>query len=284
VGLSLDPPPDKVASAKDPFFSIDQDVGSVLDTLIRFGYNVLTDESPRFRPLQNTERILAKGAGLEPPASWPIHPWNSVGGDDILVWTGAANHHGPGKDLPVIKARGIVPATPEAVMDLLLDSSRVGEYNKMSQGRSDLLYLQQGLNTTAAESDYGIAGEAKIIQALNRPPVIRRNIEMMTLIYARAIAKDSSSSGSNSSYISVSRSVWEDETGVAKTAKDTVRSEMLLGVTLAREVKTSDGQCHCELTTITHVQTSAVPEMLAKRMAPSHAVGYIKEIQQIFLK
>ena len=71
---------------------------------------------------------------------------------------------------------------------------------------------------------------------------------MMTLIYARAIAKDSSSSGSNSSYISVSRSVWEDETGVAKTAKDTVRSEMLLGVTLAREVKTSDGQCHCELT------------------------------------
>jgi hypothetical protein len=147
-------PPDPVKSAKDAFFSIDRGMGSVLDALIRFGHDIVTDESERLRPMQNTERLLAKTAGQEPPESWPVRPWHITSGSDILVWRGSTHHPGPRKDLPVIKARGIVPATPELVMGLLLDSSRVAEYNKMSQGREDLLFLQKGLHTSAADSDY----------------------------------------------------------------------------------------------------------------------------------
>lgn len=279
---ALCPPDDANGTSLETFIAIDKDVGAVLDALIRYGYDIIVDEGDRFRPVQNTERLIAKTAGQTPPACWPIRPWHIASGSDILVWQGTTNIDGPGKNLPVIKARGIVEASPELVLDLLMDSSRVGEYNKMSQGRSDLLYLQQGVHKTAQESEYNIAGEAKIIRALNRPPVIRRNIEMMTLIYARPLFEEQT--GSSKGFISVSRSVWEDETGVASTANDTIRSEMLLGVNLLREVLATDGQCHCELTTITHVHTTAVPEMLAKRMAPSHAVGYIKEIQSVFSK
>jgi hypothetical protein len=38
----------------------------------------------------------------------------------------------------------------------------------------------------------------------------------------------------------------------------------------------------CELTTITHVYSPGVPEMLAKRMAPGSAAGLIREIQEQF--
>jgi hypothetical protein len=275
LGAWLSPPPD---ASREEWFNIDSDIGAVLDALIRFGYSVVTDESERFAPVQNTARLLEMTAGQDISPSWPIRPWHQACGNDILVWQGTAHHHGPGKHLPLIKARGIIPASPETLIDLLLDSSRVREYNKMSQGRTDLLYLQKGVHTTAAESAFNIAGEAKIMRSLNRPPVIRRNIEMISLTYARPLEV----AGPCQSYVIVSRSVWEDGTGLPKSSNDTVRSEMHLGVNLLRPVESPNGGCFCELTTITHVQTSAVPELLAKRMAPSHAAGYIKEIQSIF--
>jgi hypothetical protein len=144
--------PDQRRHANDAFFSIDQGVGSVLDALIRYGYEVITDESKRFRPLQNTQRILSKTAGQIPPESWPVKPWHMTSGRKVLVWQGSSHQSGPGKDLPVTKARGIVRSTPELVMSLLLDSSRVSEYNKMSKGRKDLLFLQKGLHTSASDS------------------------------------------------------------------------------------------------------------------------------------
>jgi hypothetical protein len=270
--------PNQCRNAKDVFFSIDQGVGSVLDALIQFGYEVITDESKRFRPMHNTERILSKTAGQRPRESWPVNPWHMTSGSDILVWQGSSLQSGPGKDLPVTKARGIVRSTPELVMGLLLDSSRVSEYNKMSKGRKDILFLQKGLHTSVSDSDFGITGEAKIVQALNKPPLIKRNIEMLTLIYARMLPD----SNPLKSYICVSRSVWEDETGQAKTSTESIRSEMLLGVSLLRAIEAADGVCHTEITTVTHVQTSAVPEALSTRMAPSQAVAYIKEIQSVF--
>jgi hypothetical protein len=213
--------PDQRRHANDAFFSIDQGVGSVLNALIRYGYEVITDESERFRPLQNTERILSKTAGQAPPESWPVKPWHMTSGRKVLVWQGSSLQSGPGKDLPVTKARGIVRSAPELVMSLLLDSSRVSEYNKMSKGRKDLLFLQQKrLHTSASDSDYGIPGEAKIVQALNKPPLIKRNIEMLALIYTRMLPGNTIPL---KSYTCVSRSVWEDESRQAKTSTESIR-------------------------------------------------------------
>jgi hypothetical protein len=64
----------------------------------------------------------------------------------------------------------------------------------------------------------------------------------------------------------------------------TLRSEMLLGVHLCRPVRVADADdCPwCELTSVTHVVPSGVPEYLAKRMAPANAAAALECIQSHF--
>jgi hypothetical protein len=162
-----------------------------------------------------------------------------------------------------------------------MDSSRVGEYNKMSQGRNDILYIQKGIDTTADESDYGIPGEAKIVKSLNKPPLIRRKIEMLSMIYARRLEQQADG------YLVVSRSVWEDSSATTPQSleKDTVRSEILLGVNIFRPVVGPLGTQYCEMTTITHTHTSGVvPDALLRKMGPGQAAKFLEEIQAIFSK
>jgi hypothetical protein len=268
----------KTRDARELFF-IDHDIKTVLDALTQVGYAIATDESGRFVPVQNTAGLLAKSRPPVDP-SWPVQPWQSVGGSDTLVWIGNAGHKGPGHDLPVVKARGNIPAAPRKVIGLIMDSSRVKEYNKMAQGRKDLVVLQEGIDTPRQGSDHCIAGEAKIVQSLNKPPLIRRSIEMLSLLHARKL---DGSGNAGHSYIAVSRSVWEDAAGTTKESKDSVRGEMLLGVNLLRAIPGSkEDEIHCELTTISHVHTTAVPQMLAQKMAPQHAVNFINSIRSLF--
>jgi hypothetical protein len=92
-------------------------------------------------------------------------------------------------------------------------------------------------------------------------------------------------------YMIVSRSVWEDDSNVLQSSQqlpsknhqhnrfysDRIRSEMLLGVQLLRPC--AEG---CEVTTITHVYSPGVPEMMAKNAAPSNATQWIRDIQALF--
>jgi START domain len=166
------------------------------------------------------------------------------------------------------KARAIICTAPRHVVELVMDSSHVGEYNKMSQGRNDILYIQRGIDTTADKSEYGIPGEAKIVKSLNKPPLIRRKIEMLSLIYARRLEQQADG------YLVVSRSVWEDPSATIpqSLAKDTVRSEILLGVNLFRPIVGPAGIQYCEMTTITHTHASGVvPDALLRKMGAGQA-------------
>ena len=261
--------------AKDMFF-LDNDVNTVLQALAKFGYDLATDESKRFVPALNTEKLLSQYT-IKVDPSWPLQPWQAAHGKDVLVWTGCVDHNGHGCDLPVIKSRAIIPTTPRQVLELVMDSSRATEYNKMSQGRKDVIVLQKGIDTSAEESDYGIAGEAKIIKSLNKPPLIRRSIEMLSLIYARPLENADG-------YLAVNRSVWEDSSATPKTSKDTVRSEILLGVNIFRPVQGPNKEQYCELTTITHAHTSVVPDALARKMGPTQAATFMRDLQMIFSK
>jgi hypothetical protein len=277
-----------LGSCVEDLFYIDNDVSTVLSALAQFGHALATDESERFIPALHTLKLLSQSTSLEPDQSWPIQPWHAAFGKHILVWTGTVGHNGHGCELPMIKARGIIPTAPRNVVELLMDSSRVGEYNKMSQGRRDVLYLQRGIDTTADESEYGIPGEAKIVKSLNKPPLIRRKIEVLTLIYARKLKEADG-------YLLVSRSVWENGRANGRPEsspmeKDTVRSEILLGVNIFRPVAGPEGgmqqqqqQQYCEMTTITHTHTSGViPDALLRKMGPSQAAKFMEEIQFIF--
>lgn len=275
-GSSLsDPLP---AVAKEMAF-LDDDVATVVTALARSGYDLVTDETDRFSPVLNTERLLAQAKPVATDPSWPVQPWHAPSGKDILVWIGCVDHDGHGCNIPMVKARGIIPTAPRNVVDLMLDSSRVGEYNNMSQGRHDVHVLQKGIDTTAEESELGIPGEAKIVKSLNKPPLIRTSIEMLSLIYAHHLEH-------SDGYLCVSRSVWEDSSASVKSApsKDTVRSEIFLGVNLFRPIPHENGQ-YCEMTTITHAHASGiVPGGLARKMGPSQAANFVRDIQGIFTK
>jgi hypothetical protein len=147
----------------------------------------------------------------------------------------------------------------------------------MSQGREDVQLIQEGIDTTVADSQYGFAGHCKITKSLNKPKLLPRTIEMLSLNYSQPLKN------APGSYMTVQRSVFEDDSGEHKgSTKHTIRSEMLLGVVLIRPV--DEAHQVCELTNITHVYSPGVPEMLAKRVAPTQAASMIRDIQNIFKK
>ena len=117
------------------------------------------------------------------------------------------------------------------------------------------------------------------------------NIENISLILSHPLVGEDFAA-SPGSYICVSRSVFEDDSGEHKCTSSTIRSEMLLGVMLIRPVTRDDhglkidgvDESFSELTTITHVYSPGVPEVLAKRAAPNSAAGMLKSIQSNFSK
>lgn len=236
---------------------------TIFDQLAKVGYDCATDEGPRWTALKETGRILANR---------DTSSWNHAEGNEILVWHGFFDHGGYGSDLPAVKARGNINTSARNLLDLLLDSTRVKEYNKMSQGRTDEFYFQKGIDSGPAK------GEAKIIRSLNKPPMIKP-IEMLSLLHAKKLDTDTEVQG----YLVVSRSVWETcdvppSKPTTTSSGGVTRSEMLLGVNLIRSVDASS----CEFTTVTHVSSSNVPMMIAKKVGLTAASNFIRDIQAIY--
>ena len=192
------------------------------------------------------------------------------------MWSGGVEHNGFGSDWPVVKARGIVQTSPLELTEFMLDSSKIKQYNKISQGREDFLVIQKGVHTTAEESDLGFPGDAKIIKSLTKPRILPKAIEMLSLMYSRPLPD------APGSYLTVIRSVFEDDSGEHKITRSTIRFEMMLGVILIRPVD-ADHKVS-EMTYIAHVYSPGVPEMLAKRAAPISSANMIKDVQAIFKK
>lgn len=135
-----------------------------------------------------------------------------------------------------------------------MDSEQLKRYNKMSQGRENVYVLQEGVDTPAEKSAFGLPGDVRIMRALNKPKLLPKTIEMLSLWYTKPVPD------APDAYMTVSRSVWENSTGTPKNNNNRIRSEMLLGVNLVRPCPEG-----CEFTTITHVFTPGVPEIMAKR-------------------
>lgn len=263
------------------FVFVDSDVAPILHKLCKLGYRIAVDESSRFNPTKDTERVLAKyktNTFVDNVVDeWPIPSWKAVHGTDILVWTGDIGHKGFGCDWPVVKARCLVETSPRSLIEFMMDSSRIKEYNKMSLGREDIVKIQEGLDTSEEESHFGFAGDCKIVRALNKPRMIPKTIETLSLTYSKPLTT------SPGSYMTVSRSIFEDDSGEHKSpSANTIRSEMLLGVTIYRPANADHSVT--EITNVTHVFSPGVPEMLARRVAPSSAYNMMKDIQTLFMQ
>jgi len=132
---------------------------------------------------------------------------------EVLVWKGRFRYTNPnsnsdqneeyyGMEIPLVRTHSIIPMSPYHLSKLLMDSSKVRTYNKMSLGRTDLVFVDKGGNDDdelssdesggwegkgGGDMDGGLDGEAKIVRNLTNPPMSKRNMELITFMHARRL-------------------------------------------------------------------------------------------------
>lgn len=246
----------------------------------------------------------------------------------VLVWIGKFMNkknskkdvvdEGYGSNLPLIKTVSVIPLSPKKFAELLMDSDKVQSYNKMSQGRKDIVVFQRGVDTQADSDDsaasgnimrstFALDGEAKIVRNVSKPPLSKKLMEFVTLMYARRLKVDdnvsagyvgsSVSDADDKSYIVVTRAVsggrWGGPSGTSEGVKargganeasntdeeEMIRSEILLGVNLLRTIPGEPEKT--EVTAVTHVYSPSVPTMLAGTVGVKGAIDFVKDIRAL---
>ena len=261
----------------------DNELGPVMDALFDRGLQSAMDESDEWVPVRDTEKILAKRSTSSGEVDGPMGAWaNAASGNEVLVWSAPCSHEGHGSEYPLVKARGLIPTTASRVVELLLDSSRVKQYNKMSLGRTDEHYFSKGVDKPVRCLNTGIQGEAKIVRSKSQPPIIRKPVELRILLHARRLHAD----GEPPKYITIGRSVWETAEGKSEASDaSATRCEMLLSANLIRDLECDNEGSWCELTTITHAASpGGIPMSIGKRVGLVAAANYIRDIRNVFEK
>ena len=226
----------------------------------------------------------------------------------ILVWTGKFKSVGFGSDLPVVRTKSVLPLSPISFSKLLMDSSKIKLYNKISLGRTDEKIL--------FKNEY--SEEAKIVRNISKPPVSKRKLEFVTFMHSRrlrlgdvrkgilggGVASNVSNDGSTNDdigYLVVSRAVnggiWSEKRSSVKNKSSDqsntidddadgdetdkpLRCEILLGVNVIRSVPGHPNKC--EVTAITHVKSAKVPKILATKLGVSGAINFINDIRDVY--
>ena len=254
------------------FLQMDHYLIEIIQQLICVGFELAIDEGKRYTPTRDTARLVSQAPQIN-RNNWPIEPWTHACDNQVLVWTGRVSHAGFGHAWPVVKSRAVIHTSTKRVLEYLWDSSLVPLYNTLCQGRDDVYILQDDVEIKAPQSPYGFTGCAKIVRSLNKHRLLPKGIETKSLMYARPLEQH------KGSYILVSRSVWENDTATldAQAAKSVIRTEMLLGCTIMRAVDDET----CEMTQVTHAHLPGVPELLARRTAPSQCVSLMQALQSL---
>jgi len=271
----------------------------VVNALTQRALHCIVDDNTMWIPERSTERILSKYSPSDTTCtstSSSYHWYPVLDKSNILLWSGKFDSNIYGNDLPVIKARGFISCSPRALMDMLVDSSQVKEYNKISLGRTDEWVIHQGVDTPTAD---GTIGETKISRSTSKIPLIRKPIEFWTLMHARTLDPPTIPTPYHmKGYIVVTRSLWEDEDRVptmesrGSTMMDgnasTIRSEVLLSVNLIRAVvndrngEATERSNQCELTTMNHMYSPCAPSIGAKQLGLKAAYNFIRDLQTYF--
>ena len=260
-----------------------QGVDAVVDALFKIGFDSAMDDSDRWVPERTTERILSQrsqrmedGQTRGPMGNWS----NAACGDEVLVWTAQCGHDGYGSEYPMVRARGLIPTSSFDMIELLLDSERVKEYNKMSLGRQNEHFYANGVHNPSKCPKTNIHGVAKIVRSRSQPPVVRKPVELRLFLHARRLHSENEDEGAK--YLAISRSIWENEDGtVDPLATEATRCEMLLSVNLIRDVN-YNGEKWCEMTSLTHGVSPGIPIFIARKAALIAAEKYIKDIRAVF--
>lgn len=245
-----------------------------------------------WKPDKQTEEILRKH-GENGSESLTYALQNILPPDTVLVWKGkfdkSTNAHGG--DLPIIRTRGIVSGmSPKQMATLLLNSSQVTTYNKMSLGRKDILVFQKGIDSI--DESFG-DGETKIAINLTKPPLVNKKLEFQTMMHARKL-RPNECCPDDGGYIMVSRAVPDsadlnngssdnndvsDRNTSNKGKDDTLRSEILMGANLFRVIPGKPEST--DLTSVTHLYSPLVHPLVAGKVGMKGAIDFHKDMRSI---
>eukprot|EP00980_Cylindrotheca_fusiformis_P015141 scaffold4183_cov137-Cylindrotheca_fusiformis.AAC.4 len=270
-----DPPPGIESDEKEKWIALNNGGGDcspiapmAVDRLAAVGLTTSVNHS-MWVPDRSTEKLLKKGTASDwiqttfKPGAVSIgeHDYEK----DVLVWTGTFSHSYYGSDLPAIRVAGIVGMPANALLELLVDSSRVKEYNKLSLGREDLVVFQDSLHQN------GPFGRSitKVMKSASKPPMIRKHMVFVSVLHAKELED-------GSGYLIVTRAVHhpDDE---STCAANVIKSEILMGVNLIRKIEGCDDRCL--MINVNHIRSPMVPMMVAKKLGVSAAIGFVNDIR-----
>jgi len=147
------PPPGVQFHIDENWVCLDNGKGShspiapqAVDALVAMGYRAACDPM-MWTPVAKTRKYMTeKGLRFDDiPVPGPMDEGEGGAGDSTcLVWSGKFPHKYHGHEQPAVRSQGIVNMSPEDLVDLLMDSQRVSEYNKSSIGREDEVILSDG--------------------------------------------------------------------------------------------------------------------------------------------
>jgi len=289
---SSEPPPGMTLDPQERWVALDDGTGKhapiaphAIRALCQRGLDSCLDESMWTLSDGKMAKLLESDNGGWYTRTWQRHGSYQLAETDmaldeqqhqqqVLVWTGTFQHGLYGSDLPAVRAAGWIDLAPDELLDLLVDSSRVQEYNKLSLGRTDELVLQATMHdtTTTAASPFG--GITKVVTSESRPPLLRKTLRFTSILHARELHD-------HSGYVLVTRAVTapaedhpNNNNGLA-----VVGGEILMGVNLIKRIEGCPNSCI--LITVNHIRSPLVPMMIAKRIGLTAAVNFMTDVRKV---
>jgi hypothetical protein len=274
---AVDPPPGVAHDPKEKWIALNDGDGShapiapmAMDRLANFGLITSMDHG-MWSPDGKTDRLLKKGQRSEwmketfKPGCVRL-PDPSTQESDVMVWSGNFKHGLYGSDLPAVRAAGVVNMSAKSLMALLVDSTRVKEYNKLSLGRTDLVSFQDDM-TVDGSFGHSIT---KVMKSENKPPLVRKTLVFVSILHAKELID-------GSGYLIVTRAVHHPE---EEGAANAIKSEILMGVNLIRKIEGAEDS-RCLMINVNHIRSPLIPMMIAKRIGVSAAVGFVNDIRSL---
>jgi hypothetical protein len=275
---SADPPPGVKHDPNEEWIALDDGDGShapiapyAIQALARFGFDTCMDNN-MWHVDAKTEKLL-KGNIIWSSLAWQAKgqitlPNEFTGETDVLVWSGNFVHGKYGSDLPCVRAAGIVNMSAKVLADLLADSTRTREYNKISCGRKDLLVLQ---DTMQEDGPFG-RSITKVMQSESRPPILRKTLQFTSILHAKELED-------GSGYLLVSRAVTHPNS-LALIDASILRSEILMGVNILKKIQGAEDS-RCLMINVNHIRSPMVPMMIAKKIGLSAAANFFTDIRAL---
>jgi hypothetical protein len=158
--------------------------------------------------------------------------------------------------------------SPGDLMEMLVDSSRVKEYNKLSLGRRDALVLQDDMSSSGGP----FGGITKVTKSETKPPLIRKTMQFTSILHAKLLDDDSG-------YLLVTRSVTDlSQRGQENEKKGMLESEILLSVNIMKKINGQENKCF--LTTMNHIKSPMVPLRVAKMIGLQASFNFFNDLRK----